>query len=324
MDPLYPDESAWDSYIPAMRQIAEWDLDSTREGTHTYGFPNIMEGSLGHLRVDLVQQQGIDPARFQGEWTWDLLEETMEAFAGTDVFGFAYYAGTPAYLFHSFRPLLYQQGGRFVQDDGTVRVDTEEAKTALRKMYEWRDQGWVPQDVVAYGEEDIIDLFLSGQIAYAHGYGDFVPRALNQFTADEQYRPVVPAMATTGRSPIQASVVAPNITGINSFASTADKLVGLMYGDLRLSYASQWFEFTFEGNGSFMSQVYQDAAETGFVQYGDILGEAINGGVAELFPQMQAIFQNLLTPFQQAITGEISVDDATSQGQQFIDSVLGQ
>jgi len=323
VDPLYSEEM-WDTYIPALRSLVEWDIDPNREGTHQYGFPNIGEGTVGNLRTDLVEEQGIDPSRFDGEWSWDLLEETMQAFEGTDVFGYAYYAGNPVYLFYSFRQLLYQQGGQLVADDGTVQIDTEPARTVLRKMKEWRDNDWVPQDVIGYGEGDLVDLFLAGRLAYVGAFADFVPRALEQYEADSQYRAVVPPMANTGPSPTQASLFAPNLTAINPFADDAHKVAGLLFGDLRLSYPSQWWEFTFEGNASFMDRVYDDSAQAGLVQYGDVIGSAIQNGVLELFPQQQAIFQRLADPFQSAIVGDMSPQEATQQGQQFVDSVLDQ
>ena len=323
VDPLYSQEM-WDAYIPALRSTVEWDINPNLEGTHQYGYPNIAEGTVGNLRPDLVEEQGLDPQQFQGDWSWDQLEELMQAFEGTDVFGYAYYAGNPVYLFYSFRQLLYQQGGRLVSEDGTVQVDTEPARTVLQKMYEWRNNGWVPGDVIAYGEGDLVDLFLAGRLAYVDAFADFVPRALDQYEADSQYRAVVPPRANTGPNPQQASLVAPNCTAINPFADPAEKVVGLLYGDLRLSYPSQWWEFTYEGNLSFIDQVYDDASEAGVVQYGDVIGNAVDNGVTELFPQQQAIFQRLADPFQSAITGDISPQEATAQGQEFIDQALNQ
>ncbi|MFB6160888.1 MAG: ABC transporter substrate-binding protein [Haloferacaceae archaeon] len=179
VDPLYPDGSV-EPYIPALSSLMQWDIGPT-EGSHWYGFPNITEGSLGHLRTDLISNQGLDPATFQGEWTWDDLESMMKAFEGTDVFGFGFYAGDAIYLSYSYRELLYQQGGRMVQDDGTVKVDTDASIRVVQKMHEWVDKGWVPTDVVTYGEGDLVDTFLSGQIAFATGFSDFVPQAVNKF-----------------------------------------------------------------------------------------------------------------------------------------------
>ena len=317
-DALYP-EGAWEPYIPALQSLVQWDIDTTREGTHTYGYPNIAEGSVGHIRPDLMQQQGIDPNQFQGEWTWDLLESTMEAFKDTGVYGYAYYAGTPTYLSYSYRELLYQQGGRMVQDDGTVKVDTPASITVVRKMKEWRDKGWVPGDVISYGEGDIVDLFLSGQLAFTTGFTDFVAQALNKYKPNTEYKPVVPPAANTGPSPSQAALVDPNSTSINPFADTGHKLAAMLYGDLKLSYVSQWWELTYEGNLSYIDQVYDDAAQGGALRYGDVFGNAVQNGVAELFPRMNAVFQQMANPVQQAIQGSITPEKAMSQVQSFVD-----
>lgn len=317
-DALYPEGSA-EPYIPALSSLMQSDI-GPEEGTHWYGYPNITEGSLGHLRVDIIEEQGLDPATFQGEWTWDDLENLMQAFEGTDVFGFGYYAGDAIYLSYSYRELLYQQGARMVQDDGTVKVDSDASVRVIQKMAEWREKGWVPGDVVTYGEGDLVDTFLSGQIAMATGFSDFVPQAVNKFGTDgSQYLAILPPAANAGPSPTQASLVDPNATSVNPNASIGEQLAAMVYGDLKLSYAAQWWEFTFEGNMSYLSPVYDDAAEAGAVAYADILGNSIDNGVVEVFPQMQSVFTRMLTPAQRAIQGEISAADAMGQVQTWVD-----
>lgn len=324
-DGLYPD-GAFEPYIPALENLVTWELDETREGSHTYGFPNIAEGSLGHLRPDLVEEQGLDPATYaEGKWTWDDLEKLMKAFEGTDVFGFAYFAGNPIYLSYSFRELLYQQGGRIVQDDGSIKLNSKPAITVVEKMREWREKEWVPGDVISYGEGDIVDIFLSGKLAFTTGFSDFVPQAMEQYgTEGDQYLPILPPAATTGPSPTQASLVDPNATCINRFANTGEKLACMLYGDLKLAYFTQWLEFTYEGNMSYMSQVYEDAASSGAVKYGDVLGAAIDNGVLELFPQMSSVFQQMATPVQRAIQGEIEPKAAMDEVQQYVDDEVNQ
>ena len=320
-DALYP-EGSFDPYIPALQTLVQWDTDQTREGTHTYGYPNITEASMGHMRPDLLDEQGIDPSRLEGEWDWDDLEDVMRAFEGTDVFGFAYYAGTSTYLGISFREMLFQQGGRMVQDDGTVKMNTDAAVRVVRKMKEWRDNGWVPGDVISYGEGDIIDVFASGQIAYTTAFSDFVPRLLNEFEAGTEYQVVVPPAATAGPSPTQAGLVAPNTTSINRYADTGHKLAAMLYGDLKLSYYTQWLEFTYEGNISYMDQVYTDSAENDFVTFGDAIGNAISNGQLELFPQMSSVFQQMLSPVQRALQGNVSPQEAMDQVQDFVDDEI--
>jgi multiple sugar transport system substrate-binding protein len=320
-DVLYP-EGGYEPYIPALESMIKWDLDSSMEGAHTYGYPNIGEASMGHLRPDLVEEQGIDPQRFQGEWSWDLLEELGEAFKGTDVHAFAYYAGTSTYLAYSFRELLFQQGGSMVQDNGEVVMNSPEAVRAVEKMKEWRDAGYVPSDVISYGEGDIVDLYASGQVAYTTAFSDFIPRLLQEYEAGSEYQVVVPPAATAGPSPTQAGLVAPNSTSINRFSDTGHKLAAMLYGDLKLSYYTQWLEFTYEGNISYMDQVYDDAAENDFVTFGESMGEAIENGKLELFPQMSSVFQQMLSPVQRALQGEMSPQAAMDQVQEFVDDEI--
>ncbi|MFB6221290.1 MAG: extracellular solute-binding protein [Halolamina sp.] len=320
-DALYP-EGGFEPYIPSLESLVTWDLDSSREGSHTYGYPNIGEASMGHLRTDLIEEQGLDPERFQGEWTWDLLEELGEAFKGTDVNAFAYYAGTSTYLAYSFRELLFQQGGSMLQDDGTVVMNSPEAVRAVKKMKEWRDKGYVPSDVISYGEGDIVDLYASGKVAYTTAFSDFIPRLLQEYEPGSQYQVVTPPAATAGPSPTQAGLVAPNSTSINRFADTGHKLAAMLYGDLKLSYFTQWLEFTTEGNISYMDQVYADSAENDFVTFGDSIGEAIENGQLELFPQMSSVFQQMLSPVQRALQGETTPQAAMDQVQDFVDSEI--
>ena len=320
-DGLYP-QGSYEPYIPALQSLVRWDLDASREGTHTYGYPNIGEASMGHLRPDLVEEQGIDPSRFDGEWTWDLLEELGEAFAGTDVNAFAYYAGTSTYLAYSFRELLFQQGGRMVQDDGRVVMNSPEAVRVIRKMKEWRDAGYVPSDVISYGEGDIVDLYASGQLAYTTAFSDFIPRLLQEYEPGSEYQVVVPPAANAGPAPTQAGLVAPNTTSINRFSPTGEKLAAMLYGDLKLSYYTQWLEFTYEGNISFMDQVYEDSAENDFVTFGDTIGEAIEAGQLELFPQMASVFQQMLSPVQRALQGEMTPQAAMDGVQEFVDDEI--
>ncbi|MEF8800504.1 MAG: extracellular solute-binding protein [Halolamina sp.] len=320
-DALYP-EGGYDPYIPALESLVTWDLDESMDGTHTYGYPNIGESSMGHLRPDLVEEQGIDPERFQGQWSWDLLEELGEAFKGTDVHAFAYYAGTSTYLAYSFRELLFQQGGSMIRDNGEIVMNSPEAVRVIQKMKEWRDNDYVPSDVISYGEGDIVDLFGSGQVAYTTAFSDFIPRLLQEYEAGSEYQVVTPPAANEGPSPTQAGLVAPNTTSINRFSDTGHKLAAMLYGDLKLSYYTQWLEFTYEGNISYMDQVYTDSAENDFVTFGDSIGSAIENGQLELFPQMSSVFQQMLSPVQRALQGETSPQAAMDQVQDFVDDEI--
>jgi multiple sugar transport system substrate-binding protein len=216
--------------------------------------------------------------------------------------------------------MLFQQGGTMIQDDGTVKMNTDAAVQVVQQMKDWIDAGYVPQDVLTYGEGDIVDLFSAGQVAYTTAFSDFVPRLLSEYEAGTEYQVVTPPSANTGPAPTQAGLVAPNTTSINRFADTGHKLAAMLYGDLKLSYYTQWLEFAYEGNISYLQQVYDDSAENDFVTFGADIGAAIENGVLELFPQMSSVFQRMLSPIQAALQGDRSPQDAMDEVQSFVDS----
>lgn len=324
VDALYPSQNVWDMYVPGLREMVQWNTDPTRKGAHEYGFPNIGEVTLGHLRADLVREQGLDPQRFRGEWSFELLEELMRAFEDTGVFAYAYYAGTPTYLSYSFRTLFYAQGGKFVQDDGTIRVDTPAAIRTTRKMAEWYQKGWVPSDVISFGEGSITNLFLGNQLAYATNFAGLLPLALEEYEAGKEYIAVLPPKATSGPNPAQRPLLGPNATTINAFSDTAHSLAALLFGDLRLSYTSQWWEYTFEGNTSFIPKVYEDASQSNFTPFADVFGSAVENAFTELFPQMQNLFTQMATPIQDAIQGRRTPKQAMQDIQEWVDANMNQ
>jgi multiple sugar transport system substrate-binding protein len=92
---------------------------------NTYVGPNTLEGSMVHARPDLMREQGIDDSVISsiadGSYTWDDIETVMQAFEGTDVYGWAYRGASRVYTYRDWKKMFYQAGGSIVQDDGTVQ-----------------------------------------------------------------------------------------------------------------------------------------------------------------------------------------------------------
>ena len=145
---------------------------------------------------------------------------------------------------------------------------------------------------------------------------------MQEFEPGSEYQVVVPPAANASRSRTQAGLVAPDTTSINRFAESGHKLAAMLYGDLKPSYYTQWLEFTYEGNISYMDQVYTDSAENDFITFGDSIGDAIENGQLELFPQMSSVFQQMLSPVQRALQGEITPKAAMDQVQDFVDDEI--
>ncbi len=323
VDPVMSREEMWKPYLSLAK-------NNFRLNDHLWLGPNINEGSLVHTRPDLMRQQGVSDdviSKIQdGKYTWSDMETVMEAFKGTDVAGWAYRGASLVYTVRDFLKMFYQAGGQIVSDDKTVSFNSQAGVYALEKMVEWREKGYVPKEVVNYTQGDLADGFLSGQIAMVPVFGDLVPRAVEQFGGDgKKYRPTVQAKGDDGApNPQRKGIAAPTGFGINNNAPAGHKLASMVYMDARWSFPSAWFEFVVEGNQCFVSDVYDQAAETNAALYADVRGTAVKNNVQEIYPQSRVIRQRLSENLQKAIAGNVAPKKALDQTQDFVDTVLGQ
>lgn len=320
LDPLMPKSEMWNPYQPV--------TDSVQYSGHTYAGPLYLEGSLVHVRPDLLKEQGIPndsvTAILDGTWSWDDLEAAMKAFKGTGTYAWGYRGGSRTYMVRDFLKMFYQAGGQLYKN-GKVKVNTKAGYTALGKMVEWRKKGYVPNEVVSYGQGDLADGFLSGQFAMVPVFGDLVPRALDQYKKGEEYQPTLSAKGgKSAPKPTRAGIASPNGVAINTNASTGAKLATMLYLDACLSHSSQWWQFAVEGNQSFLKAPYSEAAKTGVVDFAKVRNKQINLNKTEVFPQSRPIRQTISQECQSAIAGDISSKKALNNAQEFINNVLGQ
>ena len=320
VDPLFGDESMWDPIQPVGKQSLNYN-------DHLQGGPAYLEGDLVHVNVGMLEDQGIDQSVIDsivnGEWSWDDLETCMQAFEGTDAYAWAYRGASRTYTMRDFNKHYYQGGGEFVNDDGTVTVNDEAGYYTLEKMVGWLDNGWVPDSVVNFGQGDLADGFTSGQFAMVPVYGDLTKSAQDKFGDD--YTPTLtPEGGSDAPSPTRAGLASPNAMAINANAPDAAKLAAMVYMDARISQMTAWWEFVVEGNQSWHTAVYDEAAETDAALYPEIRGKQAELNKTEIFPQQRSIKQNISQECQQAISGSKSPKEALDSAQEFINTVLGQ
>jgi multiple sugar transport system substrate-binding protein len=313
----------WDPYFQSS------DSDSFSYDGTTYLGPNIQQGSLFHVRPDLLREQDVPDDTISdmvnGKATWDHLEEVMEAFEDSDKFGFAYRGNSRIYTVRDWKKLMYQAGGDIIQDDDSVVYNSDAGVTALSKMIEWKEKGWVPDAVSSYGQGDIADGWISGQFATASVFGDLVPRSLEEFEKGSQYVATLPLAGNSDApNPTRSGVIAPVGVGVNKFADIGHKLAGMMYIDAKWSYPTQWWEFTHEGNSAFMESVFEQATEIGVSDFAQDRGEATELGRLEIYPQQRALTQTLTNELQIAISGGKSAQEALDAAQDTADQVLQQ
>lgn len=322
-NPVMSEDEMWSPYLDLAK-------NNFRYNGNTYLSPNINEGSLVHYRPDLMREQGVDDSTLtrieEGSYTWDDMETVMEAFKGTDVAGWAYRGASLVYTARDWMKMFYQAGGRIVQDDGTVKFNSEPGVVALEKMVEWRENGLVPKGVTNFTQGDLADGFLSGQFAMVPVFGDLVPRAVEEFGGDgERYRPTVqPKGGSDAPSPTRAGIATPTGFGINAFTTTGHKLAAMLYQDARWSQASAWFEFVVEGNQCYVSDVYKEAKQTDAALYSGIRGRAVKNNVSEIFPQQRVVRQKVSEELQIALAGNKEPKKALDDVQEYVNTVLSQ
>jgi multiple sugar transport system substrate-binding protein len=318
-----PDEEMWEPYIPLTQGAF------TYNDTQYLG-PNINQGGLVHARPQMMLDEGVSQDVVDsitgGEWDWSDLETVMETFAGGGTAGWAYRGSSLVYTFRDWQKMLYEAGGRIVQDDDKVVVNDEAHLVAVRKMREWLENGWVPDAVTSYTQGDLADGFLSGELAMVPVFGDLIPRAIDQFGDDPQeYRPVLPpAGADPAPDPSRATIASPNGVAINAYSDVGHQLAVMLYHDCRYTTASQWWEFANEGNNQYLNHVFDQAAELGTVPYAETRGTSMETAVVEVWQQQRATSQRISEQLQQIIAGNVDAQEGLDSAQQFVDTVLGQ
>ncbi|WP_312912263.1 ABC transporter substrate-binding protein [Natronosalvus caseinilyticus] len=324
IDELMPEDEMWEPYPDYIQEAFTSDIGPD-EGDHLYGAPGIRWNTFMHIRKDLLEEQGIDPQRVQGEYTWEDVDMVAQEFQDTDIEGYAYWGNQWNYVIKNHKEMIYQQGANLVQDDGTVRVDTDESARALERMVHLKEEGLVSDAVTSYNEGTLNDLLVNGDLAMHSSMGSQVSRVINAgLEPGEEYIVALHPKASEGPDPQQNGLGHLNNVSINRYADPAKKVAAALYMDCRFSYESQWWEYTYEANDSYMNPVYEDAAELGSVPFNDIRMEAANNIDNDYFPASKEILEAHADELKAAIGGDKSVDDALSASQENIDIILDQ
>ncbi|MDR9431909.1 MAG: extracellular solute-binding protein [Natronomonas sp.] len=326
-DPLWSD-GMWEPFPSVVQDVLTSDRDPSRDGTHVYYAPQIMNMPVYHVNRALLEDHGVDPEIASGEWTWSDLETVMGAFQDSDVAGFAHHGANDVYTLFDFLLMVYQQGGFIIQDDGSVQFNTDVGQEALGRMVSWREDGLTPESVISYGQGDLTDVFLAEQAAIIWRWSSFISEGMNQL-GDDYYMAKPPA-ADTGPDPAQRALFNPNLLAINPHASNSEKMAALLFADANRSYPAQWWEYTYEGNLSYANRVYDDAVELKDTlpawqqEYSGAIREVQELSSVEVWPSMNSTQIRTAEEISLAISGSKSAEKALGDLQAYIDQVLGQ
>jgi ABC-type glycerol-3-phosphate transport system substrate-binding protein len=144
---------------------AFWAIGAREDGV--YGVFQHTDNFITFYNRPLIERIGVAlPDSPETAWTWDeFLEIAREAKRITGAYGFGYGWSGPETAYR-WLPLVYQNGGAFLGEDGlTPSMDTEEAVGALDFGRRWYREGLVSLgNMSKSGGGDVArSMFLSGQ-----------------------------------------------------------------------------------------------------------------------------------------------------------------
>ena len=143
-------------------------LSNNRIGDTLVSIPNYTDAGMLYTRTDLLEKYGVDAPT-----TWADLEEAAAAIQegergeGNDSFvGYTFQAAAYEGLTcNSLEWVFSNGGGSFIEEDGTVSANSDQAKAAIE-----RAKGWVgniaPSAVTSYMEEDSRAVWQGGNAAF--------------------------------------------------------------------------------------------------------------------------------------------------------------
>ncbi|MDQ0642997.1 ABC transporter substrate-binding protein [Microbacterium murale] len=145
---------------------AFWAIGAREDGI--YGVFQHTDNFITYLNRPIMEQIGIDPPKtLDTAWTWDeFLEISREVKKVTGKYAFGYGWGG-AETAYRWLPIVYQNGGSFLGDDGaTPSMDQEGSIEALAFGRRWYEEELVaPGNMSKSGGGDVArNLFLTGQI----------------------------------------------------------------------------------------------------------------------------------------------------------------
>jgi alpha-1,4-digalacturonate transport system substrate-binding protein len=320
--PLVADAAYWEASFPAAVLQA---LRSGDEDTGIYGFPNQFTVSAPYINRTLFEQANIAvPSDENDAVTWaEWTEVTQQVAEATET---PYAIGIDR-SGHRLAGPLFSSGAVLFNDDGTITVDTPGFRAMSQQLLNWHSAGITPAEVwVGSGGTYAAgaDFFINGQLVmYMSGswqVGRFANDIGDAFDWD-----VVPNPTGEG-----GSTGMPGGTVMVAFADTEHPAEVARVMDY-LASADALREFTERtlfipghlGLGEIDYQTDSALAEAALV---DFVAEVpkLNGQAYQLQYGGQAFAINnpIRDRLTQAITGELTLDEALMRIQEDIDAAL--
>jgi multiple sugar transport system substrate-binding protein len=293
-------------YVEQRRdEFIESTFDTATYDGKIWGVPHKTNAGFLYYRTDQVDSV---------PKTW---QEVYSLAAEND--GIAYQGAAYEGLTVDFLELAFAAGGKVLSDDGkTVEIDSPENLEVLEFMVEGIESGAAPKAVTTYMEEPARRAFEAGRVTFLRNW-PYV------------YATAARAKATKGKFDVapfpewEGGGTAGILGGFNLVISTYSKNPGaaLKFIDDMTHEERQAEDIVKYSDASPLKAVYDDPAVQKAQPFSDELKTAVEQSnsrpVSPVYPQIsQAIYKNV----NQALSGQVSPEDALKQAQTEIDQAL--
>lgn len=311
LDDLWTEE-IWSHY-------PEWVRDDVEIDGHYYAVPQLGQQWGFYYRPSLLEEAGFEGAPA----TKDELLEAAQAATTDDVYGYAFAAGDNFSAYEALLSILYMMDGRLVQEDGEVRVDTEEAQEALQFLHDLIYEHEVaPASAPQLKEAEVGDLFVGGRVAMMGQWDYHFARATDPETSeitDDVVFTTPPSWNADTEGKVPADF---QLLGVNKFSKNQG--AATLFLDYIRSQEAHANELLVEGNNTLVLDVYDtEAAQTevdpGYLQAHVDLADV---SLRENYRNMPEVIETLGGEVQAALAQAKSVDQALSDAQAAIDRIM--
>ncbi|UFU01844.1 sugar ABC transporter substrate-binding protein [Ruania suaedae] len=299
---------------------AFWAIGQRNDGL--FGVFQHTDNFLTYYHRPMMEEIGVTPPeRLEDAWHWDeFLEIAREVKQVTGRYGFGY-GWSGAETAYRWMPLIYQNGGAFLGEDGqTPSMDTEEAIGALAFGRQWYEEGLVsPSNMAKSGGGHVAhDLFTTGQIGMVltnpEGIGDF-----------EEAMPGEWGVAPMIRNVGEASDLGGNALAVTKSSKHPELAAELV---AHITSRANMQKFCQDGNW-IPTRSSLDAADIGYADHEDVMQLFIDQGATiplsmvraqsgQYFSSLNAVFADYL---DLCLLGQLSPQETSNQMMEAMRSV---
>jgi alpha-1,4-digalacturonate transport system substrate-binding protein len=320
--PYVADPEYWDASFPAL--TLQWLREVGEESDALYGFPNQFTVTGPYINRTLFEQAGVAvPSDTSDAVSWEeWTAAAAEVAAATDVFAIAMDRSG-----HRFAGPAFSQGATYFDDEGNVSVDTPGFRQMAQLLIDWHANGLTPAEVwLGSGGtySPAAPFFISGDLAFYMSGSWQIANFANNIGEAFDWEAVPNPTGDGG------STGMPGGTAMVAFAQTQhpEEVARVMDYLASTDVYREFVERTLfipghQNLGELDYQTELPAAKQSLEVFAaEALKLSDQAFQLQFGPSAFAINNPVRDRLTQAITGELSLDDAILRIQEDIDTAL--